>query len=134
MRDYSSILCFVGYLTDCPIFLTWLGEPVAYGLQTLAKGAALYNIIVNIMAFYHHGRDSNPDPCGENQTCEVRCKTYFLSGMRDKGYSLWPPLRIISTRSRVDHYWHWHLMFVCVVPLYQPSCRDQNYALWDLLY
>ena len=25
MRDYSSILCFVWYLTDCPISLTWLG-------------------------------------------------------------------------------------------------------------
>ena len=28
----------------------------------------LYSVVVNIMKFYHD-RDSNPDRCGENQTC-----------------------------------------------------------------
>ena len=29
----------------------------------------LYSVVVNIMKFYRHDRDSNPDRCGENQTC-----------------------------------------------------------------
>ena len=27
----------------------------------------LYSVVVNIMQFYRHDRDSNPDRCGENQ-------------------------------------------------------------------
>ena len=46
-----------------------LGEPVSYGFQTLAKGAA-HSVVLNIMKFYRHDRDSNPDRCGESQTCE----------------------------------------------------------------
>ena len=30
----------------------------------------LYSVVVNIMKFYRHDRDSNPDRCSENQTCE----------------------------------------------------------------
>ena len=44
-----------------------LGEPVAYGFQTLAKGAALY--CHKHMKFYHHNLDSNPDRCSEYQIC-----------------------------------------------------------------
>ena len=28
-----------------------------------------YSVVVNIMKFYRHDQDSNPDRCGENQTC-----------------------------------------------------------------
>ena len=41
-----------------------LGEPMAYGFQTLA-----YSVAVNIMKFYRHDQDSNPDLCSENQRC-----------------------------------------------------------------
>ena len=40
MHDYSSILCFVRYLTG-QFPSHGLGEPMAYGFQTLSKGAAL---------------------------------------------------------------------------------------------
>ena len=29
----------------------------------------LYSVVVNIMKFYRHDRDTNPDRFGENQTC-----------------------------------------------------------------
>ena len=45
-----------------------LGEPLAYGFSDLPR-VPPYSVVVNIMKFYRHDRDSNPDRCGENQTC-----------------------------------------------------------------
>ena len=44
-----------------------LGEPLAYGFRHLPR-VPFYSVVVNIMKFYLHDRDSNPDRCGENQT------------------------------------------------------------------
>ena len=68
MGDYSSILCFVRYHLTTQFPSHGLGERVAYGFQTLAR-VPYYSLVVNIMKFYRHDRDSNPDRCGENQTC-----------------------------------------------------------------
>ena len=46
-----------------------LGEPVAYGFQTLAQRVLLYSVVVKNMKFYRHEQDSNPDRCSEYQTC-----------------------------------------------------------------
>ena len=64
MRDYSSILCFVRYLSDSPISLTWSGW--TRGLRFFRHLPRVPHYSVN---FYRHDRDSNPDRCGENQTC-----------------------------------------------------------------
>ena len=75
--------------------------------------APLYSVVVNIMKFYHHDRDLNPDRCSENQTCyplHHRPSVFQDTTMLDQGTQFYSNLRLTKYNVPGNGSWKLHVM------------------------